>query len=98
LQKFENIPSLATSTETPTAPTLPSTPDQTVSRITPATAALNTTSGSTAPVVTTQTTAASTNTEINDIMSLLSYKLDNVISLLETGVTIQDRILLESRS
>jgi len=38
------------------------------------------------------------NTETNDIMSLLSYKLDNVISLLETGVTIQDRILLESRS
>ena len=96
LQKFENIPSLAMSTATTATGT--QTPDQTVTRITPAPVASNTTPGSTAPVVTTQTTAASTNTETNDIMSLLSYKLDNVISLLETGVTIQDRILLESRS
>ena len=96
LQKFENIPSLAMSTATTATGT--QTPDQTVTRITPAPVASNTTPGSTAPVVTTQTTAASTNTETNDIMTLLSYKLDNVISLLETGVTIQDRILLESRS
>ena len=98
LSKLTNENQRIEQLQTPTAPTLPSTPDQTVSRITPAPAVLNTTSGSTAPAVTTQTTAASTNTEINDIMSLLSYKLDNVISLLETGVTIQDRILLESRS
>jgi hypothetical protein len=84
---------LAPAIETPT-------PAQVTTAITPAPVVQPT--QSTTPVVTTTTTAqannANANTDINDIMTLLSYKLDNVISLLETGVTIQDRILLESRS
>jgi hypothetical protein len=31
-------------------------------------------------------------------MSMLLYKLDNVISLLETGVTIQDGLLIAARN
>jgi hypothetical protein len=84
---------LAPAIETPT-------PAQVTTAITPAPVVQPT--QSTTPVVTTTTTAqannANANTDINDIMTLLSYKLDAVIDLLGTGVTIQDRILLESRS
>jgi hypothetical protein len=84
---------LAPAIETPT-------PAQVTTAITPAPVVQPT--QPTTPVVTTTTTAqannANANTDINDIMSLLSYKLDAVIDLLGTGVTIQDRILLESRS
>jgi hypothetical protein len=83
---------LASAIETPT-------PAQVTAAITPAPVAQPT--QSTTPVVTTTTTQANTtntNNDISDIMSLLSYKLDAVIALLDTGVSIQDRILLESRS
>lgn len=71
------------------------TPEQTVSRITPTPASQNTSTNTAA--TTTQTTNTSSN-ELNDLMTLLSYKLDNVIGLLEAGVSIQDRLLLESRN
>jgi hypothetical protein len=83
---------LAPTIETPT-------PAQVTAAITPAPVAQPT--QPTTPVVTTATTQANTtntNNDISDIMSLLSYKLDTVIDLLGAGVTIQDRILLESRS
>jgi hypothetical protein len=83
---------LAPAIETPT-------PSQVTAAITPAPVAQST--QPTTPVVTTTTTQANNanvNNDISDIMSLLSYKLDAVIALLDTGVTIQDRILLESRS
>jgi hypothetical protein len=84
---------LASAIETPT-------PAQVTAAITPAPVVQPT--QPTTPVVTTTTTAqannANANTDINDIMSLLSYKLDAVIALLDTGISIQDRILLESRS
>jgi hypothetical protein len=88
---------------TPTTPTttLPSTPEQVTAAITPRTlntVAANTVSTTTASATTATAANNNVSTEMSDIMSLLSYKLDNVISLLETGVTIQDRILLESRS
>jgi hypothetical protein len=75
------------------------TPAQVTTAITPAPVVQST--QPTTPVVTTTTTQANNanvNNDISDIMSLLSYKLDAVIALLDTGVTIQDRILLESRS
>jgi hypothetical protein len=89
-------PSLAMSAASTVSET-PS-PDQTVTSITPP--VVPNTASSTAPVVTTTQPAANTNTntEINDIMMMLSYKLDTMIALLDTGVGIQDRLLLESRS
>lgn len=83
---------LAPAIETPT-------PAQVTAAITPTPVAQPT--QPTTPVITTTTAQANNanaNNDINDIMSLLSYKLDTVIDLLGAGVTIQDRILLESRS
>jgi hypothetical protein len=89
----QTVPRTSESTiETPT-------PAQVTAAITPAPVAQPT--QPTTPVVTTTTAQANNanvNNDISDIMSLLSYKLDAVIALLDTGVTIQDRILLESRS
>lgn len=93
------VPPVPPSLATPTTPTVSGTPtpDQTITRITPTPEASNNNTTSTTPVVTTQTTA-STNNEINIMMTMLSYKLDTMIALLDTGVGIQDRLLLESRS
>ena len=88
-------PSLATST----APAVSGirTPDQTVTSITPQ-AEASSREGFRTPPPPEAITASVPQTDINDIMMMLSYKLDTMISLLDTGVTIQDRILLESRS
>lgn len=75
------------------APTL----DQTVTSITPQTET-SSREGFRTPPPPEAITASVPQTDINDIMMMLSYKLDTMISLLDTGVTIQDRILLESRS
>jgi len=99
LSKLTNENQRIEQLQTPTTITIPSTPEQITAAITSRT--LNTAAANTVSTTAATATTAANNTvstEMSDIMSLLSYKLDNVISLLETGVTIQDRILLESRS
>jgi hypothetical protein len=88
-------PSLATST----APAVSGirTPDQTVTSITPQ-AEASSREGFRTPPPPEAITASVPQTDINDIMMMLSYKLDTMIALLDTGVGIQDRLLLESRS
>ena len=88
-------PSLATSTASTVSRT--QTPDQTVTSMTPQTEALSREGYRTLPRPE-EITASVPETDINDIMSMLSNKLDNVISLLETGVTIQDGLLLAARN
>jgi hypothetical protein len=108
LQKLDEITSLTTPATPTVTQTVPRTSESTIETPTPAqvTAAITPApvaqpTQPTTPVVTTTTAQANNanvNNDISDIMSLLSYKLDAVIALLDTGVTIQDRILLESRS
>jgi hypothetical protein len=88
-------PSLATST----APAVSGirTPDQTVTSITPQ-AEASSREGFRTPPPPEAITVSVPQTDINDIMMMLSYKLDTMIALLDTGVGIQDRLLLESRS
>ena len=94
LHKFDTMPSIVRS---PEAQVKVTTNDQIVSSITnneqvPIT--------NNTPTITKQTSEAnSTTPNINEqLIMMLSQKLDIVIDLLGTGVTIQDRILLESRS
>ena len=94
-----NVPPVAIAT-TPSITPPTRTPIQTVADITntpvAGTAVTNTVDTTTA---TTPTITNNTNTnDINNIMSMLSYKLDNVISLLETGLTIQDGLLIAARN
>ena len=88
-------PSLATSAATTVTRT--PTPDQTLTSITPQ-AEASSREGFRTPPPPEAITASVPQTDINDIMMMLSYKLDTMIALLDTGVGIQDRLLLESRS
>jgi hypothetical protein len=97
--KFDTASNRVASESTPNnrqiigAPTL----DQTVTSITPQ-ADASSREGFRTPPPAEAITASVPQTDINDIMMMLSYKLDTMISLLDTVVGIQDRLLLESRS